>query len=360
MSTEDQKNLSRTTIDINPLENFQVPVSPIPDPKRVKQAFADHTAKIDAQIEPDYTEAAAQLREALKNNKPLNRLTEYLDSKQDVDTTYSTKLQVIETKERAVMVELNTLLQKQRHLTQGALKDARKRVQAEARNTQRQIQELSELRDTLKDVIDLGIEVPSADAEDGSVLGESDIEAINQQITTLQEKVANDPVLNLVTKNLEMLEKSVESRKTQLDTTKEERINTRESWKQACGDLRTGIQTDRRQAVETAQESFDDISSQRGDILAELKEARDKALSAEKADAAEYRANRRASALETTTNTASGALTSLKDAFVKAWQTFTSGVQESYAAPTQGQANNEELVERRLQQAAALQTQPKP
>lgn len=348
------------------------PVSAVPNPRAVEQYYAKKAAEAGAAHNDTVKDAAGKLAEEKAANGFFAKRAEFGEKRQDVDTEFETTVKALDAQAATLNTEITKLLQKGKQLETGALRKAQKRKEAEAKAIKAQISELTELRNVLVEVQELGIDLPTIDldgdgdidADDAAlldvngdgVLDVNDIEAIDAKISELEAKVANDPVLNLVTQQLTVINKAAEARQSQLGDTKQAKVTARTNYKQTLTDLKAGIAQDHDTRVESATTAFNEASGARAQAINEVKQEAAPVIAQERAEAAEYAANSRADSLQTTYNTAAGGVTGVYQAIIKAWKTFVESIKAGYDEQTPGAKANEELLAKRQERIGS----PKP
>lgn len=348
------------------------PISAVPNPKAVKDYYEGKAKEAGAAHDETVQGAKDKLADEKAANGFFAKRAEFGEKRQTVDTEFETTVKALDTQASTLDGEIKKLLQKGKQLETGTLRKAQKRKEAEAKAIKAQISELTELRNVLVEVQDLGIELPTIDLDgDGDideadkalldvngdgVLDVNDIEAIDAKIAELEEKVANDPVLNLVTQQIAVINKATEARQAQLGQAKEAKATARTNYKQTLTDLKEGIAKDHETRVTSATEAFNQASGARAEAINEVKAAAAPVIAQEQADAAEYASNSRADSLQTTYNTAAGGVTGIYQAVIKAWKTLVESIKAGYDEQTPGAKANEELLAKRQERIGT----PKP
>ncbi len=332
-----------------PLEDF------IPNPSRVATEYNEIKTQTAEEFAPQIEEAKAKLAESKAANSWFAKRREFRDARVSIDERHEAAQKVIEAQSSVVSTELSNLLQKETKLEKGPLKKAKIRVAAQAQAIQDEIAELTELRDVLQEIVDLGIEVPAIDVNGDGVIDAADtaaldvdgdgtldlndIAAIDAKIATLQEKVADDPVLTLLTKQIEAIHTGVEVRQAQLDIATGKLADDKEAHASELSDKKTEIDDVAKATVAAHRAEFNIVTGAKNEAIAKVEADKADAVAAEKADLSEYRGNQRASFSQRISNTWDGIVEGLQ----KAWETTVAGNEKI----TAGEEANQELLERR-------------
>lgn len=332
-----------------PLEDF------IPNPSRVATEYNEIKEKTAEEFAPQIEEAKAKLAESRAANGWFAKRREFREARQPIDERHAAAKKVIEAQSSVISTELSNLLQKETKLEKGPLKKAKIRVAAQAQAIQDEIAELTELRNVLQEIVDLGIEVPAIDVNGDGVIDAADtaaldvdgdgtldlndIAAIDAKIAELEEKVADDPILTLLTKQIQAIHTGVEARQEKLAKASDSLAEDKEQWSQELTDTRSDIEAHRKAVVEKHRGEFNDVSAGKAEAIAKVEADKADAVAEEKADLSEYRSNNRSSFAERISNTWDG----IVDGIQEAWKSTVAG----NAKTTAGEEANQELLERR-------------
>jgi hypothetical protein len=331
----------------------------VPNPSKIAHQYDARIDQVKGEFSGDKAKAQQALSKAKSENGFWAKRSEFAEKRQTVDERHEEATQEIEAQSAAVATELNALLQKEKQLSSGALKHATKRAEAEAVAVQMQIEELTDLRNILQEVVDLGIDVPHIDVDgDGVVDGNDhasldidgdgtldadDITALDAKIDALKNKVTNDPVLSLLTKQLAALHSGVEVRQEKLAEVSQAAKEEKDAWSKDVTKLREEIKETRSGAVVSAKDEFNEVARQADAAVLSVSLDKQAAVEAEKAARDQYVANEREDRRQTRSNTVSG----IFNGIAAAWQTFKTTVSDAYNEKTDAAKANEELLEAR-------------
>lgn len=342
-------------------EQTQTPEDFIPNPRKVRAAFGEVKAQRAEEHAPAIADAQAKLAEANAANTFWAKRQKFREERVSIDDTHQKAQALIDAQTDVISSQLAKLLEQSSKIEKGALKKAKVRAAAQAQAIQDEVEELTVLRDALATLIEEGIEIPHVDINLDGVIDEQDAAALDvdgdgtldaddialldARISELQEKVANDPVLLLLTKQMDAIQAGITKRGEQMDQAADALEADQSAWSAELAEKKEGIDTEAKAVVAAHRATYNEVSGAKDAALAEVDAEAAQAVAAERADLDEYRTNRTKSKVERRINTINGVWEGIQ----KAWETVAAGFNQK----TTGEAANDELLAARKAAAEA-------
>lgn len=355
--------------------DVQVERSAVPNAAAVKRQVEQQANEAGAQFDAQIQDASASLTDAKNANGFFARWGAYREAGAEVNAKTQQQIAGVEAQMNVISTKMDSLLRKDKELTAGALKAARKRVAekakrvaAEIADLEAEIDGLTQLRDVAATMIENGISLPKIDINGDGVVDEADVahldadgdgdvdsddlKAYDEQIasltaqkTALEQQVNDDPVLKQATAMHDAIQQGLELMGVEVQNAKAKKAEVKQAGREELGERKTAIAAERSEAVVSAKTAFNEAAEGKDNAIKAVKEAGADVIAQEQADEARYNANVSAAPRERRQNVISKTFQAVADA----WQAIKDARQAAYDEETPAEADNKALLEERAQ-----------